>query len=198
MGTDFQSHNFSPCGLPTYLISYPHVGWAFSSQVLPRMPFLMRDAPQAHPETYTTNSRYLSCMPRPEIALAFLVDRKAGVPLNHERTSCIAQVPGECWCSSSPRLYGKQKGVDCYKEILVTQGPFLAGPLPPAHSLQEMEDDLKLGQRSSKAEPWEGLPMLCTDCHAEADIAGAGAAFNLSEKDTHAHFHLTAHEASMY
>ena len=96
MGTDFESHNFFPCGLPTYLVSHPHPGWDFSSQLLPPMPVLLRNTPQAHPETHITNSRYLSCMPMPEIALAFMVDRKAEVPLNHERTSYIAQVPGEC------------------------------------------------------------------------------------------------------
>lgn len=59
-----------------------------------------------------------------------------------------------------------------------------------------MQDDLKLGQRASKAEPWEGLPMLCTGLSAELDIAESSVL--LSEKDTHTHFHLTAHELSLF
>lgn len=197
MGTDFQSHNFFPSGLSTYLVSHPHSGWAFSSQLLPHIPVLLRNTPQAHPETHITNSRYLSCMPMPEIALAFMVNRKAGVPLNHERTSCIAQVPGECWCSSSLPL-GETERSGSLQRHLGDLSPFSCWPTPSSPLPQGNEGDLKLGQRASKAEPWEGLPMLCTGHHAEVDITGAGAAFNLSEKDTHTHFHLTAHEASMY
>lgn len=129
MDTDFKSHNFFPCGLPTCLVSHPHFGWAFSSQVLSHMPVLLRNTPQAHPETHITNSRYLSCMPIPEIALAFMVDRKAGVPLNHERTSCIAQVPGECWCSSSPSLWETERS-ESLQRHLGDPSPFSCWPTP--------------------------------------------------------------------
>lgn len=146
------TRNFFHVGSQPIWLCHPHLGWAFSSLLLPHMPVLLGNAPQAHSETQITNFRYLSikinyraCQGQKQLWLLFVTPELGFHRATKEYPiwlKFLGDAEALVYCP-----YGRQKGVDHYKENLVAQPPS-----SPAHSLQEMKEDLKLGQRASKVE----------------------------------------------
>lgn len=165
-----------PCG-PIWSC-HPHSGWVWS------LSYYHTYLCSGHTQRCTSlmkifvNPNQQSHMPKPEIALTFMLYSRAGILMSRDRTS------GSWGMLRFTVFMG-----DRNEWIITKRTQWSKSPSLPAHHLQEMKDMLKLDKGKARDwalaanETWEGLSLLSTGLSVEFDIAGPGTF--LSEKDTH-------------
>lgn len=111
-----------PCGLPTYLIMPSTFRVGLASQLLPTSP-CSQETLHRHTRRcaslmqISVDPNQRSRMPKPEMALTFMLDSRAGIQLSHDRASYMDQVPGECWDSSSLPLWETEMNGSLQREL---------------------------------------------------------------------------------